>query len=880
MQDLISQLDEVDQVGLDGIGTPVAEVDGAGHVSRCNRALAGLAGTQVAEAIGRDLFRDLLPSAGVPAFRGRFLEGVRRSHLDERFRFVFGLEAAPLAAAVHMAGSRRPGHHWIVLEPLGSLAPSLHRSAALAVAAVERRIRAEPIDPVVCEREPIHTPGAVQPHAVLLVCDAARAPLVILACSENVGDLGGDATPAAIVGRPLHDLLPPDLVARLGTLAATPAQDDTVRAPGRTVRLGSTPFWMQAHVQGGRLLIELERVPEYPDDFDLVGPQDAQDAVARLRRAGSLPAAATSIAESIRDMTGFERVLVYRFDTDWNGVAMAEARVADWDASLLGLRFPASDIPAQARALYARSPARFVVDRDAVPAGIRMDATGPSPIDLSHAHARALSPVHLEYQRNLGVNGSMSVSIMVEGALWGLVIGHHRRPHYVTPATRALTGLLTDAFALCVHELETARIWQGQQATLAAQNRLLEQMARSDDFTTALTGDGDGGGGAATLMDLFSSGGAMVAGDGRIAVVGTVPPADALPGLVDWLRWDLGLGHRVFSTDNLAGCYPAAAAWPGVASGLLAVFIGDGVGPNARTHLLLWFRPEVATSVVWGGDPSKPVLADERTRTVLPRRSFERWVEERRGHALAWASWEIGAAEALGAAIEGVILRQGRRILALEAQGAALTAALEQKDVLAREIDHRVKNSLQIVASVMLMQGRAVSDPAAKAAFEDTYGRVMSVARVHASLQQSDDSRQVDLGQTLRQLCDDLTAGMGGTTRRLDVQAEPGLMVFSQTAVALSLVATELVTNALKYAYAPDEPGQVEVSVRSRTAGGVELRICDGGRGLPADWSDRAKVSGGRGGLGMRVIRAMLQQIGAEMQVGSTRPGACFTVLA
>lgn len=743
-----------------------------------------------------------------------------------------------------------------------------------AADAVDRRIRAEPVDPGVCEREPIHVPGAVQSYAVLLACDPAS--LRVRLASANVGDVLEGARAALVVGRTLDALLPATFVERLrGAQAqgrlADPGRPlrDTVAPASSTARVSAS-----AHVHDGRLLLELEPLAERAEGC--ATPQQAQDAVADLRAAPAMEQAADAAARDIRAMTGFERVLVYRFDADWNGEAVAESLAPDWSHSLMGLRFPASDIPAQARALYTRSPARFVADRDAAPAALLADPEDAGrPVDLTYAHARALSPIHLEYQRNLGVNGSMSASILVEGRLWGLVIGHHRHPHYVPPDTRALAALVTDAFALRVHELESVRLWREQQTTMAVQNALLERMAASDDFVAALA-DRSGTAGA-TLLDLFAAGGAAVVEGDLVARVGETPDEADVALLAAWLRRDLPAGERVFATAELSAHHARGEALRARASGVLAAF----VGVEGRNHLLIWFRPEVASTVAWGGDPTKTVLADTSTRAVLPRRSFERWVEERRGQAETWEPWQLGAAGALAAAVEGVALRQGRRIAELTAREEALTRALEQKDVLAREIDHRVKNSLQIVAGVMLMQARGVSDPVAKAAFEDTYARVMSVARVHDSLQQSEDVESVDLGRTVSQLCGDLSAGMTGADQALDVQIEQGLMVSSRTAVALSLIATELVTNALKYAYGPGEAGRVEVSVKAAQAGGVELRICDEGRGLPADWSSERPKPASGGGLGMRVIRAMLQQIGAEMVVESDRRrGACFTVRA
>ncbi len=334
--------------------------------------------------------------------------------------------------------------------------------------------------------------------------------------------------------------------------------------------------------------------------------------------------AARIAALEIRALTGFEAVLVYRFDADWNGEAVAEDKAPDWSRSLLGLRFPASDIPAQARALYTKAKSRFVIDRDSVPVGlVAAPGAGNGPIDLTFAQHRTLSPIHLEYQRNLGVNGSMSISIMVEGRLWGLMIGHHRRPHYVTPETRAAATVLTDAFAMRVQEIESRRLWAERQAHLDVEGRLVRGLTRSDDFVAALTG------GTTTLLDLFSATGAgIVSGD-----AGHADRPDAASRRGDrrspaWLRTRVPAGEFGFSSNSFTADYPEAGPYREIASGLLATFVDA-----SRENLLLWFRPEVPSTVTWGGDPRKPVLAGSGPVAVLPRRSFERWVEERTGFA-------------------------------------------------------------------------------------------------------------------------------------------------------------------------------------------------------------------------------------------------------
>jgi two-component system, chemotaxis family, sensor kinase Cph1 len=851
-------LDRLDQgvIGLDAAGTVVAFSEGASAIS-------GLAREAV---LGRDYFRDVMPGTNVPSFRGRFLAGARRGALDESFDYVFGRLPQPLRARVHMRHGRLAGTRpvtWLTIDPVESLGAGLSREAVMA--AIGRRVRAEPVDASLCEREPIHIPGSIQPNAVMLAADAGT--LLVVAYSANVGEIVDPIEPP-LAGRPLADVLPADFVAAARARLANGTLDDGASIRRRlTLPDRDVAYHAVAHAHAGRLIVEMELEPDSADDFATASQTDTELAVGRLREAETLADAARIGAEEIRAFTGFESVLVYRFDAEWNGEAVAEDKVSDWSRSLIGLRFPASDIPAQARALYTKAKSRFVIDRDSVPVGlVSAPGAGNAPIDLTFAQHRTLSPIHLEYQRNLGVNGSMSISIMVENRLWGLMIGHHRRPHYVTPETRAAATVLTDAFAMRVQEIESRRLWEERQAHLDVEGRLVRGLTRSDDFVAALTG------GATTLLDLFSATGAGIVSGERVTLIGRAPPAAMVTTIAAWLRENVPAGEIGYSSNSFAAEYPDAGAHREIASGLLAAFVDA-----SRENLLLWFRPEVPSTVTWGGDPRKPVLAGSGPVAVLPRRSFERWIEERTGFASPWAEWQLQLAGSLAEAVEGVVLRQRRKIDELTSLLAEKERLLEQKDLLTREIDHRVKNSLQIVSAFLQMQRRQIADGEARQAFADTSARVMSVARVHDSLYQAERVDEVDLGQTIESLCNDL-AELAGDGHAVNLSAEPGLMVPYRKAVALSLIATELVTNAFKYAANPEGVGRVDVSVSASGPGAVQLRVCDDGAGLPDDWAD-ARARGKGSGLGMKLIRAMLDQINATLHVANS-PGACFTITA
>jgi chemotaxis family two-component system sensor kinase Cph1 len=851
-------LDRLDKgvIGLDSDGTVVVFSEGAS-------ALSGLSREAV---LGRNYFREVMPGTNVPSFRGRFLSGTRRGALDESFDYVFGRLPQPLRARVHMrhgTATEAGPVTWLTIDPIESLGAGLSREAVMA--AIGRRVRAEPVDASHCEREPIHIPGSIQPNAVMLAADAES--LQVLAYSANIDEIIDPRDPP-LAGRPLDDVLPRDFVETIRARLSAGTLGDGHSARRRLTLTGrEAPYYAVAHAHAGRVIVELELEPESADDFPTASQVDTELAVGRLRAAASLTEAARIAALEIRALTGFEAVLVYRFDGDWNGEVVAEDKVPGWSRSLLGLRFPASDIPAQARALYTRAKNRFVIDRDSVPVGlVAAPGAGNGPIDLTFAQHRTLSPIHLEYQRNLGVNGSMSISIMVEDRLWGLMIGHHRRPHYVTPETRSAATVLTDAFAMRVQEIEARRLWEERQAHLAVESRLVRELTRSDDFVAALTT------GNATLLDLFSATGAGIVAGERVALIGRSPPAEMVGRIAGWLRDRLPAGETYYGSSNFTAEYLEAAPFREIASGLLAAFVDE-----ARETLLLWFRPEVPSTVTWGGDPRKPVLAGSGPVALLPRRSFERWVEERTGYAAEWAEWQVHLAGSLAEAVEGVVLRQRRKIDELTSLLAEKERLLEQKDLLTREIDHRVKNSLQIVSAFLQMQRRQISDGEARQAFADTSARVMSVARVHDSLYQAERFDEVDLGQTIENLCNDL-AGLAGEGHAVDLSAEPGLMVPYRKAVALSLIATELVTNAFKYAANPTGGGRVEVSVSASGPGEVQLRVCDDGSGLPDDWAE-PKVRGTGTGLGMKLIRAMLDQINARLDVANS-PGACFTITA
>ncbi|MGT2480964.1 GAF domain-containing protein [Methylobacterium oryzae CBMB20] len=448
------------------------------------------------------------------------------------------------------------------------------------------------IDLTACDREPIHIVGSVQPHGFLLALDLPA--LRIVQASAN-------APAAAPVGATLDRALPElDAIVRC-FLDGGNRQDGATSL--RTVTLGSgsarQAYEVAAHRVGDLIVLELEEVADPSGDagLDALTPR-LRAFVERLHAARSVEDLCQFLAEDIRHLTGFDRALVYRFDRDWHGTVLAE----DGNGvlpSYLDLRFPASDIPAQARELYRRNRLRIIPDAGYVPVPIRPALTpADEPLDLSQSVLRSVSPVHVEYMRNMGTMASMSVSILVDGALWGLVSCHNRAPKRVPLQARNACDVLTQIFALQLSAKVRGEQAEQRLALGAVQARLLGYMAEEESFVDGLLNHPD------DVLALVNASGAAVVTADRCRRLGATPSEREIRALYDWLS-ARGDADDVFATDALAEDFPQAEAIADRASGVLAISVS-----KKYASYILWFRPEVVRTVKWGGNPVKAAQPD------------------------------------------------------------------------------------------------------------------------------------------------------------------------------------------------------------------------------------------------------------------------------
>lgn len=496
-----------------------------------------------------------------------------------------------------------------------------------------------------CDREPIHIPGAIQPHGVLLAIDVDLDRVAM--ASDNAGQMLG-VDPAAVLGASLTDLLGHRAAEQVRASAAGERAEvlhlevDLFAARGALL-----PTYVDAavHRSGDRVVVELEGAESQGDA--LLSYRAARGAMQRLARTGSVVELAEGLVGEIADLTGFDRVMVYRFDPDWNGEVIAEARRADLNP-FLGLHYPATDIPAQARRLYTVNWIRLIADISYVPVPIVpvLDPATGSPLDLSHSTLRSVSPIHVEYLSNMGVTASMSVSLVVDGELWGLIACHHYSgPHPLSLDVRSASEFLGQVASQLVAERERADV---RAEVRRSEERLAEVQVVTSASPTPLQALLETEG----LLEMMGADGAALCFDGAITTTGVVPDDAALRRIAELLRRP---ESQPGADSHLERLDPALARVADRAAGALVI----GSAPD---RWLCWVRPELREVVDWGGDPTNKQLAAAEGPEVRlsPRKSFEKWQQVVRGHSERWQPWRLDHAVALASHLASLLYANSR----------------------------------------------------------------------------------------------------------------------------------------------------------------------------------------------------------------------------
>ena len=634
-----------------------------------------------------------------------------------------------------------------------------------------------------CDLEPIHTPGRIQPFGAMLSGpqDLSRIDY----CSANIEDYLG-AAPDKVLGRAFHELLGRPLAHDLRNLASVSTARTQRERLGRYSVAGKR-FEIYLHVNPqGRVVVELEPGEERLRDDGKSPIDEMRKYLAAASARDTVQKMLNVCVQGLSALTGYDRVMAYRYEANGDGEVIAEARKPGTE-SFLGLRYPAWDVPEQARALQVRNPLRMLVDVHQKPIPVLSADPSLPPLDMSLAHLRGISPIHVEYLKNMGVGSTLTIGLVVDGRLWGMFALHHLGQHTITSDLRIAVELFGQMVSLLIKQrMDIMQTTRRRQAAEAREKIL----ARTDANTDFLHSFQDL---APILAEVIECDGVAVTYEGKTLTRGSTPGHDAISALAayDPTREDVILEIENLSQSDL----------------ILDEDLADSAGAllvratAAYPMQLIFFRDETIRTLNWAGKPEKEMEAGPLGPRITPRGSFEAYIESRKGFGMAWSASELTAAREIQVLLTQIAAK-GERVQLMRHQD--LVTHKRQQDLMIAELNHRVKNILALIRSLS-RQAKASS------ASLESYARALE-QRISALAAAHDLAvSQTMRGVSLKGLLETEFGPFLAEDSMQILMSGPLVGLRPDVAPILALVVHELFTNAVKYGALSTQDGVVRV---------------------------------------------------------------------
>jgi two-component system, chemotaxis family, sensor kinase Cph1 len=735
------------------------------------------------------------------------------------------------------------------------------------------------VDLTNCDREPIHIPGLIQPHGVLLVLQ--EPDLKIIQVSQNTLERLGHS-PQDLLEKPASDLLTPEQIQSISQCLSEdfePANplplDITIETQANSEPAELRHFDGIVHRQNDKIILELEpnQNRQNVDFFEFY--RRIKGAITKIQKAPTLLEMCQVVTQEVRKITGFDRVMVYQLDAAESGQVIAEDKL-DTLTPYLGLRYPASDIPKQAKQLYTLNWLRLIPDASYQPVALvpAAELLSDRPLDLSQSVLRSVSPIHLEYLKNMGVHASMSISLMQDQKLWGLIACHHGSPRYVPYGIRTLCEFIGQVMSVELKTKEDHEDLDYKVSLKSLQSQFVKSLSQSKHFLNGLVQLDS------SLLDLVSASGAIVCAGEQYICMGKTPPAAELPALQNWIKTQVQ--YNQFHTQSLSQVYPPAVSFKDVASGLLALEISE-----VHQNYIFWFRPEVIQTVNWGGNPHKPIEVTTGGEARLsPRKSFERWQETVQGYSLPWKPCELEIVAELRSLIVGVILSQADEMAKInlelersniELDSFAYIASHDLKEPL-RGIHNYSNFLMEDYGTVLDADGVAKLQTVVRLTqrMEDLINSLLHYSR----LGRTELSRQsLNLNDLVQQTID--TLKISQPHKPVDFRLPRPLPVISCDRTQISELFTNLISNAIKYNDSAEKWVEIGfVPSQPPDPSPYTFYVRDNGIGIAPQHLERVfqifkrlhtqdKYGGGTG-AGLTIVQKIVERHGGKIWVEST----------
>ena len=696
----------------------------------------------------------------------------------------------------------------------------------------------ENLDLTVCDREPIHRLGHIQQFGCFI---ALNVDWIVSFCSANTQDYF-NTDPENLMGQPLQPWLDRQLMHDLrSAYQSAIITGRNERLFNRQIQATQQSVDISVHFNGMYIVVEFEQIPASRHTEDSF----VRALISQFYRARTAQELLEDMAQQLRFITGYDRVMIYQLLPDESGEVVAEAAAPELD-TFLGLRFPASDIPKQARTLYTKNLLRVINDVHASPVPILPEGNGQSgKLDLTYSTLRAVSPVHIQYLKNMGVGASLSVSIIIDDKLWGLIACHHCSAKVPSYAMRTDLELFAEVLALELNARLSREREEAARQVRDTHDKVISTISREGNLREVLVAQ------LSTLANLIPCDGIAAVVDGHAQGEGRCLTGVPLQQLLDHLEQQDT--QELFHTDRLATLLPDYDINKHQVAGLLAIPLS-----HASADYLVFYRNAQTQTVAWAGNPDKltPSVSsanheeggvDSMANGLMPRTSFAAWQKTYHDRAEPWSIQDLRSAESLRVTLLELVIHNFQERNQLQ-QRASRT-----HEVLISELNHRVRNILNLVNAIIMQtgqQGRTVAE------YADTLSlRVRALASAHDQLTAA---RWEEV--PFKQLLDNEIQAYAANKRNIHISG-PALLISPDAATSIVLVVHELLTNAAKYgALSSSQQGVLTVNWQY-----------DNHRNLHLTWSEQtnSKVEPpSRNGFGMTLIQRIIpHELGGEVKV-------------